>query len=214
MTSGGGAIAVVMAVLLAMPVVARAQPPADPIDAILRNGPPPKDVDPEEPDTAASGGKVDADPVVPATKTPYVARRAPTLTRPVRIEETGKAPDGPPGPADVAYDSRLRASMASAQGFQGPMDGGWTLFAGDRELFVLQLIDRNGAVEGAWRDLRRPGALDASGFIDGAERAGDELTLRFAGGAVAVLHGADGRWTGELTEAGGKHAVTLRRRNP
>ena len=132
----------------------------------------------------------------------------------MRIEETGRAPDGPPTAADVAYDSRLRASMASAQGFQGPMDGGWTLMAGERELYVLQLIDRNGAVEGAWRDLRRPGALNASGFIDATERTGDDLTLRFAGGAVAVLHGADGRWTGELTEASEKRAVTLRRRNP
>jgi hypothetical protein len=196
----------------AVPAAAQSQPPADPIDALLRNGPPPKDVDPEEPDTAASGGKVDADPVVPTTRRPVP--RAPTLSRPVRIEETGKGPDGPPTPADVAYDSRLRASMASAQGFQGPMDGGWTLLEGDRELYVLQLTDRNGAVEGAWRDLRRPGALDASGFVDGAERAGDDLTIRFAGGAVAVLRGGDGRWSGELTEAGAKRPVTLRRRNP
>lgn len=216
MSGANGGTIVLLALLaaapLAAPGAARAQPPADPIGDLLRGGPPPKD--PEEPDTAASGGKVDADPVVPATRAPYVAPRAPTLSRPVRIEETGKAPDGPPTAADVAYDSRLRASMASAQGFQGPMDGGWTLFAGERELYALQLIDRNGAVEGAWRDLRRPGALNASGFIDGTERMDDALTIRFAAGAVAVLHGADGRWTGELTEAGEKRAVTLRRRNP
>jgi hypothetical protein len=218
MKGAKGRTIVLLALLAAAPLgapgaaQAQAQPPADPIGALLRNGAPPKDVDPEEPDTAASGGKVDADPVVPATRRP--APRAPTLSRPVRIEETGKAPDGPPTPADVAYDSRLRASMASAQGFQGPMDGGWTLFAGNRELYVLQLTDRNGAVEGAWRDLRRPGALDASGFIDGTERTGGDLTIRFAGGAVAVLHSADGRWAGELTEAGARHPVTLRRRNP
>lgn len=209
--ANGGAI-VLLALLAAAPLAVRAQPPADPIGDLLHRGPPPKDVDPEEPDTAATGGKVDPDPIVATPRTP--APRQPALSRPVRIEETGKAPDSPPTPADVAYDSRLRASMASAQGFQGPMDGGWTLFAGDRELYVLQLIDRNGAVEGAWRDLRRPGALNASGFIDATERAGDDLTIRFAGGAVAVLHGADGRWSGDLTEAGEKRAVTLRRRNP
>ena len=209
------AVAATLAALLAAaPAVAQTalgQPPADPIDALLKR-PPPKDVDPEEPDTAASGARVEPD--LPAAPVPYTPARRPILTTPVRLDETGKNPDGPPTPADVAYDSRIRASMAAAQGFQGPMDGAWTLLAGDRELYVLQLIDRNGAVEGAWRDPRRPGALNASGLIDQADRTGDDLTVRFAGGAVAVLHAVDGRWTGELSEGGRKESVRLRRRNP
>jgi hypothetical protein len=115
---------------------------------------------------------------------------------------------------DLALDSRIRASSASVQRFQGPLDGGWTLSAGAADLYALQLADRgNAPVEGAWRDLRRPGALDASGFIDEIERTDADLTLRFAGGRVAVLHGGgDGRWSGELTEGGQTRAVTLRRR--
>jgi hypothetical protein len=183
-------------------------PPADPIDALLRRGVP---ADPGEPDTAASGARVDSDPIAPAVPAP--PPRRPPLTAPVRIEQTGKNPDGAPSAAAAAYDSRLKSSQASAEGFQGPMDGGWTLAAGGRELYILQLTDRNGAVEGAWRDPRRPGALNASGYIDRVERAGDDLTVRFAG-AVAVLHAAGGRWAGELSEHGQTEAVSLRPRKP
>lgn len=207
MTRAGATLALVAAVLAAPPALAQA--PADPIDALLKRGIA-KDADPEEPDTAATGARVDPDPVAPVRQAP----RRSTLTKPVQIGETGKSPDGPPTAADVAYDSRIRSSMASAQGFQGPMDGGWSLFAGDRELYVLQLTDRNGAVDGAWRDPRRPGVPAASGFIEQAERFGDDLTLRFASGAVAVLHASDGRWSGELSEGGAKQTVSLRRRNP
>lgn len=208
MTRAGPAIAVLAALIAAAP--AFAQPPADPIDALLKRGVA-RDADPEEPDTAAHGARVEPDPVGPARA---AAPRRSTLTTPVRIEETGKNPDGPPTTADLAYDNRIRASMASAQGFQGPMEGRWSLLAGERELYVLQLIDRNGAVEGAWRDPRRAGALNASGFVDQAEHAGDDLTLRFASGAVAVLHAADGRWSGELSEGGATQSVSLRRRDP
>jgi hypothetical protein len=128
-------------------------------------------------------------------------------------------PDPPPPPQttpaqDLAYDTRIRASMASAQGFQGQLDGAWVLSAADGDLFALQLADRGkGVVEGAWRDLRRPGALGSSGFVEQIERVGTELTLRFAEGRVATLQGsADGRWRGELTEAGQTRPVDLKRR--
>ena len=192
--------------LLAAATAAAQPPPADPIDALLRRGVP---ADPGEPDTAATGARVDSDPIAPAA--PAAAPRRPALTKPVRIEQTGKSPDGPPSPAAAAYDSRLTSSKASAQGFQGPMDGGWTLIAGGRELYILQLTDRNGAVEGAWRDPRRPGALDASGFIDQVQRAGDDLTVRI-GAVTMTLHAADGRWSGELSERGRTELVSLRRR--
>lgn len=133
---------------------------------------------------------------------------------PVRIEETGKSPDGPPTPADAAYDSRLRSSMASAQAFQGPMDGGWTLLAAGRELFVFQLTDRAGLVDGAWRDLRRAGALDASGFFDQVERSDGGLRFWIGDRIVALRADGEGRWTGELTEGGTSLPVALRRRNP
>lgn len=117
-------------------------------------------------------------------------------------------------PADAAYDERLRSAMASASAFQGPMEGAWALNAGTRELFLLQLADRNGVVEGAWRDPRRPGALEASGFIEQVERTASGLTFRISDQIIALKVDADGRLAGELTRAGGTEAVTLRRRAP
>lgn len=143
--------------------------------------------------------------------TPTVARPP---TGPVRIEETGRTPDGPLSAEDAAYDSRLRSSMASAQAFQGPMDGGWSLSEGGREIYVFQFTDRNGRLEGAWRDPARPGALEASGFIDQAERTEEGATLRFGARAVALHSDSQGRWTGELTEDGRTTSVALRRSHP
>jgi hypothetical protein len=204
------ATALILAALAAAP--AHAQPASDPIDALLR--PPPKDVDVEEPDTAATGSAVDPDPTLPTGPQPYrpyVPPPHPTLTAPVYVQETGKNPDAPPTPTEAAYDSRLRSSAASVRGFQGPLDGGWTLAAGGRPLYAFQLVDRNGSVEGAWRDLRRAGALDASGFFEIVERTGGDLTFRFEGGVVAVLHPQGDRWAGQLTERGRSEAVSLTR---
>ena len=133
-------------------------------------------------------------------------------TAPVHIEETGRSPDGPPTAADLAYDNRLRASMAATRSLAGPMDGGWTLSAGGRDLYVFQLTDRKGAVEGAWRDPRRAGTLDASGLIDQITPTEAGLTLRIGDRIVTLRVDVDGRWTGDLSEAGLHEAVILRRR--
>lgn len=190
-----GALLAIMGAALAQPGSAQQTPAADPIGDLLR----PRTGDPDPPPPEARA---------------YVRRPAPTLSRPVFVNETGRNPDAPPSPAERAYDDRLKSSAASARGFQGPMDGGWTLSGGGRDLYAFQLIDRNGVVEGAWRDLRRTGALDGSGFIDAVERTGADVTFRFSGGAVAVLREAGGRWSGELTEGGRTEAVSLVRRNP
>jgi hypothetical protein len=207
--------------LLAIAAPAGAQP-GDPIGALLDH----RDQEPDEPDEAAEKlapypPPEQPTPRLPATPIPYAPPR-PQLTAPVHLEETGKNPDAPPTFNDIAYDTRLKASAASAQGFQGPLDGGWTLAARDAgDLYALQLVDRPDRLEGAWRDLRRKGALGASGLVDDIQRSGQELTLRFAGdgdaaaAVTAVLHGTDdGRWSGELTEGGKRRAVVLRRQNP
>lgn len=188
------AAGVLAPLLLAAAPAATQTPSPDAIDAILGQPAPPA-------------------PTEPAEASPRYVPPPPRLSSPVFVHETGRNPDGPATAADLAYDGRLRSSAASAQGFHGPLDGGWTLAAGGRDLFVLQLTDRNGVLEGAWRDLRRPGALDASGFVDQAERAGPDVTLRFSG-AVAVLRAVETGWTGELTEAGRTEPVRLTRRNP
>ena len=205
----GGLVTAVALALGAAPALAQPSGPAsaDPIDALLRQKP-----IQEEPDVAATGSSlVEADPP-PVQPQAYVPTR-PVLTEPVFLHDVGKAPDGPPTAADQAYDSRLRSSAAMVRGFQGPMEGAWTLSAGGRAVYALQLVDRGGYVDGAWRDLRRTGALDASGFIDEVQRAGGgDVTIRFAEGIVAVLRAAGGQWTGRLTEGGRTETVTLNRR--
>jgi hypothetical protein len=130
------------------------------------------------------------------------------------VQETGKAPDGPPSLGAAAYDSRIRSSFASAEAFQGPLDGAWTLgLRGAGDIYTFQLSDHGHGVEGAWRDLRRPGATDASGLIDSVQADADALTVRFAD-ATAVLHSGGGTWSGELTQGGRRRAVTLRRTGP
>jgi hypothetical protein len=210
-------------------------PPKDVIGRLLE-GRPARDED--EPDTA---GKARADQdvetsVLPApsaaspgkpgqtttySSIPYAPGPRTQRDAPVYVEETGKTPDAAPALRDMAYDSRIRASFAAAEGFQGPLDGGWTLATADGQgLYALQLVDRRDRLEGVWRDLRRKGAIDASGVLDDVARQGPDLTLRFAarsGGpaSVANLHGAaDGGWSGEFSEGGQKRPVTLRRTAP
>ena len=211
-------LALIPLFLLLAAAPARAQR-TDPIGALLDH----RDEEPEDPNEAAENPQplppypAPAQPAagLPEAPIPYAPQR-PQLTEPVRIEETGKNPDALPGVNDIAYDTRLKSSYASAQGFQGPLDGGWTLAvrnAGD--LYALQLVDRADRLEGAWRDLRRKGALGGSGLVDDIQRSGQDLTLRFAvegGTVIAVLHGTeDGRWSGELTEHGASRPVVLRR---
>ncbi|WP_337185443.1 hypothetical protein [Phenylobacterium sp.] len=150
-----------------------------------------------------------------APRTPAEAERSPPPrppdVGPVFVHETGRSPGGPPTAEEAAYDARLKSSAEAIRAFQGPMEGAWALSAGGHELYLLQLVDRDGWIDGAWRDPRRPGAPDASGFIADVPR-GAELTLRFTENAVAVLHPSGGHWTGRLTEAGHSRSVTLSRR--
>ncbi|WP_310541860.1 hypothetical protein [Phenylobacterium sp.] len=151
---------------------------------------------------------------------PYVAPtpRRPRLTAPVHIDEIGKTPEAPPTAVDLSYEARMRSSFNSAQGLQGPLDGAWTLRAGGSELYDLQLVDSgSGNLEGAWRDPRRRGATDASGFIDTISRVGGQLVIRLtprpgAEPSILMLNAdSNGTWSGELTERGERRSVTMRR---
>lgn len=179
---------------------------------------------PADPAPAPSPSPTPAAPPVPVAPPPqptpppvaYVPRPS-ALSAPMRLEETGKAPDGPPSPSDLYFESRVRASFAAAQGMQGPLDGRWVVRSIGAELFVLQLVDKNqGAVEGAWRDPRRKGAADASGFIESIQRIGSELTVRFRprpgdDPVQMSLHPAGDGWTGELVERGERRVVSVKR---
>ena len=193
----------------------------DVIGALLNPGQDSRDED--EPDTA-SAPRIAPEPeptfTPQAGAVPYTPPPRRRLTAPVHVEETGKTADAPPTLRDLAYEARIRSSFASAEGFQGPLDGGWTLSADGRDLYALQLVDQRDRLEGVWRDVRRKGSLNASGLVDDIQRQGSQLTLRFtpapgAPTAVATLHDSGaGRWTGELTEGGARRSVTLRRGGP
>lgn len=181
------AAALVLAAFAVTP--AHAQPAPDPIGDVLSAS----TLDPDEADAA---------PAPTSPPPPAAALSLPSIA----------APSSPA--QDQAFDTRVRASQTSAQRFQGPLDGGWTLSGASGELYVLQLADHDGVLEGAWRDPRRPGALNASGFIDQLERTPDGLVLRFAA-VVARLHGSsDGRLAGALVEDGRTTAISLSRRGP
>lgn len=181
---------------LAAAASALAQPPADPIDSLLRLEAPPVPAPTLPP------------PPLPPPLLPVMPPPRGVQAGPLPLEQTGNTPDGPPTIADVAYDERLRASMAASRELRGALDGGWSVMAGDRELYVLELADRKGGVEGAWRDPRRPGV---SGFVDAVERTDGQIVMRFAA-AVVTLYGAAGRWSGDIREGERVERVTLWRR--
>lgn len=166
-------------------------------------------------------GRVSAPITPPPTPlSPRSNRDRPTIaSQPVFLD----APDplgAPLNAEERSYEARLRASFESAQGLQGPLDGGWVLSAANSgDLYAMRFVDRGSdALEAAWRDLRRPGALDASGFVDNVQRAAGQVVLRFtprrgAPPTVITLNSAgDGLWSGELVEDGAPRGVVMRRR--
>ncbi len=196
--------------------------PYQPYQPTTPNAPAPQPYAP--PSAIASVGQAPGSPVqpLPYASLPSSGLPSPQIKRrrsdsPVHIDEIDATPEGFPTASEVAYEQRLRSSFASAQGLQGPLDGSWIVSGdGSGDLYSLQLVERsNGLLEGAWRDLQRPGAMDASGFIDDIQRNGGQLTLRFVNrGEMAsanLVAGVDGAWTGEMIRGREKKSITLRR---
>lgn len=215
------AAAILFAALAAPAAAQQPAPASDPIGAILAR-PGQETPELEEPDTAAeppAAPQPEPQVALPAGPQPYVAQpKRPQLTAPVYVNETGKTPDTPPSVRDMAYDTRIKSSFASAESFQGPLDGSWTISAADGAgLYEFKLVDKGqGVVEGAWRDLRRPGAPEGSGFIDEITRDPGQLTFRFNAGEPGMVTatfrgGYSGAWSGQLDEKGQRRTVSLRK---
>ncbi len=192
----------------------------EPIGDLLNRGAP---GDEDEPDTAGQPRTgPDLPPaILPTAPTPRSYAPAPRSQpdTPVAIDETGKTPDAPLSIRDLAYDARIRASFASAQSFQGPLDGGWTLSDKFGDRYALQIVDRRDRLEAVWRDLRRPGSIEGSGLVDTIQRSGGELTLKFSETQTPTLtltlrQEPDGRWSGKLLRGDETFAVSLRRTGP
>jgi hypothetical protein len=197
--------------LAAAPALAQDEP--DGIGALLNRPPPaPKSAEAANP-LPPAGPPLAMPPQAPAT--------APGQPPAAQVDQTGVSPDGPPSETDLAFENRIRQSVAAAQGLQGPLDGRWTLYdRAGHPLYVFMFVDPaggRGALEGAWRDPRRARGGDDLGVVDRLEHVGLSLTLDFtprAGvGATAVRleNQASGAWDGEMTEAGSVQKVSLRR---
>ena len=130
--------------------------------------------------------------------------------------------------ADDAQGLTVESAYRAAQARRGSLDGRWRLSDGaGAPLFDFQLSDPGAApspasadpdhpqIEGAWRDLRREGALAASGFLASVQRDGETLELTFAEGPRTMrirLKPASGPgWSGELDEGAGPKPVFLDR---
>ena len=149
----------------------------------------------------------------------YARPPAPKLAAPVHVDEYDKTPEAPLNGAELGYETRLRSSFASAQGLQGPLDGAWMLSTtGGQPLYALLFVDKGqGLLEGAWRDPRRRGATDSSGFMASVQRIGSQLRANFQSrpGAppttITLDPAGGGTWSGVLDEAGTRTIVTLKR---
>jgi hypothetical protein len=126
----------------------------------------------------------------------------------------------PPNVDDKAYNDRVRSSFAAAESFEGPLDGGWTLATARMgALYGFQVVDHEGKLEAAWRDLKRSGQPDSSGFVDEISRTGATLTLRFKPTADREVTATldlkpDGRWTGRVAINGEAAPAVLSRTAP
>jgi hypothetical protein len=219
-----------VAVLIAGPAFAQ-EPPVDPIGALLDNIPaggpaaPPSTPPAADPSLAPAIAPhelgpppLEARPSTPPAYVPPASMRRARDGVPVQIDQIGRTPDNPPTASDRSYEARMRASFAASQGMQGPLDGRWVIRAGANELYELQLVDKSsGSLEGAWRDPRRKGAADAAGFLEDIQRYGTQLTVRIQAKPgvdpvrIVLEAGGNGDWSGQLTEAGDRRAVTMKR---
>ncbi|MAK81615.1 hypothetical protein [Phenylobacterium sp.] len=230
-------IAALLALAAAGPALAQS---ADPIGDLLGGDGPLATAPPAAPETAPAPTPTPS-PAATPTPTPAApppASAAPAGVRPAPVVQTPaprpartiasqpvflderQAVAGQLSAEERSYEERLRASFDSAQGLQGPLDGGWALMtAAGQDLYALRFVDRgSGPLEGAWRDARRPGALDGFGFLDHIERRGGQVTLRFTPrrGApptvISLSAAAEGQWSGDMLEDGAPRSVVMRRR--
>jgi hypothetical protein len=173
--------------------------------------------------------------VIGQTPTPPVAPPVqPAQAPPAATPAAPVGPDGEDGPpasnaqAGVG-ESQIRTGYQTAEATRGALDGRWRLSLDSGQvLYVFQFSDSGGApdprattpmspqVEGAWRDMRRPDGLNASGMFETVRRYGANITIVFDEGdppqpQTLTLQPLGSAWTGDLTIAGVRTGVTMTR---
>ncbi|MET3664305.1 hypothetical protein [Caulobacter sp. 1776] len=166
-------------------------------------------------DLIAQSNQTTDEETAETANTPAPKHRATILPIPPPEPEAPVTPGGDLTKAQV-YEMRVKGSIAAAQNLQGPLDGGWRITGADgAQIYALQIVDKaggQGQLEGAWRDVRRPGTVGSTGLIEDLRHDGDEVVARFSpkGGQSSVLTlrptGYE-RWSGELVENGASQAV-------
>lgn len=185
-------------------------PPAEALDSSQI----PQALDPMADLISQSGQALDEEAAEAAADKPSPRHRAAVLPIPAPEPE---APTGAELTKAQIYELRVKGSIAAAQNLQGPLDGGWRIVGKDGgQLYALQIVDKAGGageLEGAWRDVRRQGAVGSTGLIDDLRRDGGDVVVRFSprGGQSTTLtlrpSGSE-RWSGELAENGATQAVS------
>jgi len=200
----------------APPAAPAQQTPADPLAQTppsLDSSQIPQALDPMADLISQSGQTLDEETAETANK-PAPRHRATLL--PIPPPEP-QAPAGGELTKAQIYELRVKGSIAAAQNLQGPLDGGWRIVGDDGgQLYALQIVDKAGGygeLEGAWRDVRRPGAVGSTGLIDDLRREGDAVVARFSpkGGQSSILTlrpSGDTRWLGQLAENGATRPVS------
>jgi hypothetical protein len=151
----------------------------------------PQALDPMADLISQSGQAVDEEAAETANK-PAPKHRATLLPIPPPEPE---APTGGELSKAQVYELRVKGSIAAAQNLQGPLDGGWNVATTNGgQLYALQIVDKAGGygeLEGAWRDVRRPGSVGSTGLIEDLRRDGSDVVVRFSpkgGQAVSAEH--------------------------
>jgi hypothetical protein len=175
-----------------------------------------------------------AAPPAPPTP-PAVVQPAPTPA------PAGSSPAPPPAPGmddeggvvplssqPQVGESQIRANFQTAEAARGALDGRWGLARADGgpPIYVFQFSDSGGApdprattpmapqVEGSWRDMRRPDALNGSGITETIRRDAQGITIVFYEDdqeQTFVLQPAGAAWTGDLMLAGVRTKVLMTR---
>lgn len=175
----------------------------------------PQAIDPMADLISQSGQTTDEEEAEAVANKPAPRHRATILPIPPPEPEAPATPGGYLTTAQV-YELRVKGSIAAAQNLQGPLDGGWKVVGADGiQIYALQIVDKAGGygeLEGAWRDVRRPGTVGSTGLIEDLRRDGDDILVRFSpkvgqSSTLTLRPAGYERWSGELVENGETMAV-------
>lgn len=208
------------------PAAPAAAPPLVTAPPAPQDGPAPSAADATDPlaDLIAQSGPQTTDEEDTAPQTAAPAHKPTILPIPApdpdEVDPNHAIPQGAYVPIAEAYDLRIKSSIVAAQGLQGPLDGNWAIEGPDgKTLYALQIVDPVGgysALEGAWRDTRRVGAVGSTGLIDFVDRSNGDFHARFSPrpgqlSALDLTPRGDGSWSGKLDENGAQTPVVARR---